>query len=154
MSQACEIPRQNASNAEMQQILASSKTVAVVGLSSNPERDSNRVATYLQQHGFKIFPVNPNESEVLGEKAYSHLSEVPEPVDIVNIFRKPEAVPGIVEEAIAKGAKSIWMQVGIVHNDAADRARAAGLKVVMGRCIMVEHWNQVANRKGSGSERA
>lgn len=145
MSQACEMPQQNASAAEMRQILAESKNVAVVGLSSNPDRDSNRVATYLQQRGYKIIPINPKETEVLGEKAYPSLREAPGPVDIVDIFRKPEAVPEIVEEAISAGAKSIWMQVGIVHNAAADKARAAGLKVVMGRCIMVEHWNRVAN---------
>lgn len=137
--QACEFPRQNATTEEVRRILASARTVAIVGLSDKPERDSHRVAAYLQQAGYRIIPVNPNLSSVLGEKAYPNLRAIPEPVDVVDIFRKPEAVPEIVEDAIAIGARVVWMQDGIVHNAAADRARQAGLTVVMNKCMMREH---------------
>jgi len=139
MSSACEFPRQNATSAEVRDILATARTIAVVGLSDKPARPSYGVAAYLQRHGYRIIPVNPKLTEVLGEKAFPSLSAVPEPVDVVDIFRKPEAVPEIVEEAIAKGAKVIWMQEGIVHNAAAERARAAGLRVVMNKCMLKEH---------------
>lgn len=139
MSGACEMPLTNATPAEVRLILTVGRTVAVVGLSDKPDRDSYRVAAYLKQQGFKIIPVNPKVAEVLGERAYASLRDVREPVDIVDIFRKPEAVPGIVEEAILIGARAVWMQQGIVHNTAADKARQAGLKVVMNKCIMVEH---------------
>ena len=139
MGDACEMPLRNATPAELQLILTAGRTVAVVGLSDKPERDSHRVAAYLQQQGFRIIPINPHVAEVLGEKAYSSLLGVREPVDIVDIFRKPEAVPGVVGEAILIGAKAVWMQKGIVHNTAAEKARQAGLKVVMNKCIMVEH---------------
>lgn len=131
----------NATPEEIRQLLASARTIAIVGLSDKPERDSYRVARYLQEHGYRIVPVNPNVTEVHGQRAFSRLRDVPEPVDIVDIFRKPEAVPEIVEEAIAIGARAVWMQEGIVHNAAAERARAAGLQVVMNRCIMKEHRN-------------
>lgn len=120
-------------------ILASARVIAVVGLSDRPERPSHGVAAYLQAHGYRIVPVNPHVAEVLGEKACARLRDVPQPVDVVNVFRRSEAVPAIVEEAIAIGAKVIWMQEGIVHEAAADRARAAGLQVVMNRCILREH---------------
>ncbi len=136
---ACEFPRQNATTEEVRQILATARTVAVVGLSDKPERDSHRVAAYLQQAGYRVIPVNPNLTAVLGEKAHPHLRAVPERVDVVDIFRKPEAVPEIVEDAIAIGARAVWMQDGIVHNAAAERARAAGLVVVMNKCLMREH---------------
>jgi predicted CoA-binding protein len=139
MSDACEMPLKNATPAEVRQILSLGRTVAVVGLSDKPDRDSHRVAAYLQQQGYRIIPINPLVAEVLGEKAYARLRDVPVPVDIVDIFRKPEAVPGVVEEAIAIGARAVWMQLGIVHNAAADQARLAGLQVVMNKCIMVEH---------------
>ena len=139
MSDACEIPMTNATSDEVRQILASARTVAVVGVSDKPDRDSYQVAAYLRQNGFRIIPINPNVTEVLGEKTYPNLLDVPEPVDIVDIFRKPEAIPGLVEQAIAISAKAVWMQKGIVHNAAAEKARAAGLKVVMDKCLMVEH---------------
>jgi predicted CoA-binding protein len=120
-------------------ILRSSKTIAVVGLSSNRYRASYGVSEYMQTAGYRIIPVNPNESEVLGERVYSSLDEVPEQVDIVNIFRRPEFVPDIVEAAIRKGAHTVWMQEGVVHEDAATRAREAGLSVVMDRCILKEY---------------
>ena len=137
--QACEFPRQNATTEEVRQLLATARTVAVVGLSDKPERDSYCVAAYLQQAGYRVIPVNPNLTTVLGERAYPHLRAIPERVDVVDIFRKPEAVPEIVEDAIAIGARAVWMQDGIVHNAAAERARAAGLVVVMNKCMMREH---------------
>lgn len=139
MSDACEMPRSNATSEEIGEILRTARTIAVVGISDKPDRDSHRVAAYLQQAGYRIVPVNPALREVLGEKAYPSLKEVPEKIDIVDIFRRPEAVPAIVEEALAIGAKVVWMQDGIVHNEAADRARSAGLQVVMSKCLMREH---------------
>ncbi len=120
-------------------MLRQARTVAVVGLSEKPERESYRVAAYMQQAGYRIIPVNPAIANVLGEKSYPTLLEIPEPIDIVNIFRKPEAVPEIVEAAIQIMARAVWMQEGIVHNEAAERARAAGLLVVMNRCLFKEH---------------
>jgi predicted CoA-binding protein len=115
------------------------KTIAVVGLSSDPQSPSHGVAAYLQGHGYHIIPVNPREQEVLGERAYPSLRDVPQPVDVVDIFRRAEAVPGIVEDAIAVGAPMVWMQLGIVNEAAAQRAHAAGLNVVMDHCMRVEH---------------
>lgn len=120
-------------------ILSRYKAVAVVGLSSNPERASNRVARYLKEQGYRIIPVNPRETEVLGEKAYPDLCSVPEPIDVVDIFREPKAVPRVVAQAMYVGAKAVWMQEGIVHQAAADRARRAGMAVVMDHCMMKEH---------------
>ena len=139
MNETCELPLQNATSAEIRDILSAAKIVAVVGLSNKPERDSYGVAAYLQAHGYRIIPVNPNINQVLGERAYPSLEEVPGPVDVVDIFRRPEFVPQIVDQAIARGAKVIWMQEGIAHNDVADKARAAGLRVVMNKCILKEH---------------
>ena len=139
MDSACEMPVSNATSGELRRILRTYKTVAVVGLSDRPDRDSHRVAAYLQQHGYRIVPVNPNVATVLGEPAYPGLRAVPVPVEVVDIFRKPDAVPEIVEDAIAMGARVIWMQEGIAHNAAADRARAAGLEVVMNKCMLKEH---------------
>ena len=127
------------SDQELRSILGEAKTIAVVGLSSKPHRDSHEVAEYLQRKGYRIIPVNPQESEVLGEKSYPDLDSIPEPVDIVDIFRRSEFVPDIVEAAIRKGAKVIWMQEGVIHPAAAERGRAAGLEVVMDRCILKEH---------------
>ena len=121
------------------EILRSAKTIAVVGLSSNHFRVSYGVSEYMQSAGFRIIPVNPNETEVLGEKAYATLEEVPEAVDIVNVFRRSEFVPEVVEAAIRKGAKTVWMQEGVVHEEAAARAREAGLNVIMDRCILKEY---------------
>jgi predicted CoA-binding protein len=120
-------------------ILSQSKTIAVVGLSSNPARPSNEIARYLQQNGYRIIPVNPYETEVLGEKAYPDLAAIPEQVDIVNIFRRPEYVPDIVQQAIAKGVKVVWMQPGTENYDAADAAEAAGIQTVVGMCMRVQH---------------
>lgn len=125
--------------ANIPEILKSSHTIAVVGLSSNPMRPSNGVAAYLQRAGYRVIPVNPNESEVLGEKCYARLEDVPEKIDLVDIFRRPECVPEIVESAIRVGAKTVWMQEGVVNQEAAERARTAGLDVVMDRCTLKEH---------------
>lgn len=121
------------------EILESGRTIAVVGLSSKPFRPSRGVAEYMQSVGYRIVPVNPMETEVLGEKAYARLEDVPFPVDIVNIFRRSEYVPEIVKSAIAVGARAVWMQEGVVHPEAAEAARQAGLRVVMDTCIMKEH---------------
>ena len=121
------------------EILRSAHTIAVVGLSGKRFRPSYGVAEYLQRVGYRIVPVNPHESEVLGEKCYPDLDSIPEPVDIVDIFRRPEHVPEIVEAAIRRGAKVIWMQESVVEEAAAARAEAAGLAVVMDRCILKDH---------------
>jgi uncharacterized protein len=120
------------------EILERYKRIAVVGLSSNTWRASYGVSRFMQTVGYEITPVNPNESAVLGQKAYSTLDEVPDPVEIVNIFRRPEFVPEIVDAAIRRGARVVWMQEGVIHEEAAQRARAAGIEVVMDRCILKE----------------
>ncbi|HXJ17562.1 MAG TPA: CoA-binding protein [Candidatus Polarisedimenticolia bacterium] len=121
------------------EILRTSRTIAVVGLSSRRHRPSYGVAEYMQSVGYRINPVNPRESEVLGQRCYARLEEIPEPVDIVNIFRRSELVPEIVESAVAIGARAVWMQEGVIHHEAAERARRAGLVVVMNSCILKEH---------------
>jgi len=123
----------------IREILEGSKTLAVLGLSSRAARPSHGVAEYMQRKGYRIIPVNPNEESVLGEKAYPSLDDVPEPFDVVVIFRRTEFVPEVVEAAIRKQAKVVWMQEGVIHEQAAERARAAGLTVVMDRCILKEH---------------
>jgi predicted CoA-binding protein len=139
MSNDCEIPQHNATTQEIRDLLHRVRTIAVVGLSDKPERDSYGVAAYLQRHGYRIIPVNPALREVLGEKAYARVQDIPEKVDLVDVFRKPEALPEVVEDALAAKAGALWMQEGIVHNAAAERARAAGLVVVMNKCILKEH---------------
>jgi len=123
----------------IKEILEKYKTIAVVGLSSEPWRASYSVSQYMQEAGYRIIPVNPNETEVLGEKAYPTLDDVPEPFDIVDIFRRPEFVPDIVEAAIRLRAKAIWMQFGVGNQAAAARARAAGLDVFVEQCILQDH---------------
>ena len=115
------------------------KTDAIVGLSSKPESPSYEVGEYLQRHGYRIIPVNPKEQEVFGERAYPSLRDVPVPVDVVDVFRRAEAVPGIVEDAKAIGAPFLWLQLGIVNEDAAREAEAAGMTVVMDHCMHIEH---------------
>jgi uncharacterized protein len=121
------------------EILKTSRTIAIVGLSSRPHRPSYGVAQYLQSAGYHIIPVNPAETEVLGERSYARLEDIPERVDIVDIFRRSEFVPAIVESAIHIGARGVWMQEGVIHAEAAERARRAGLFVVMNTCILKEH---------------
>jgi uncharacterized protein len=120
-------------------LLRESKNIAVVGLSSNPMRASFGVSEYLKSQGYRIVPVNPNETEVLGEKSYASLLDVPGSIDIVDIFRRPEYVPEVVDQAIQKGARCIWMQEGITHSQAAAKAEASGISVVMNLCILKEH---------------
>ena len=121
------------------EILRDCRTIAVVGLSAKRYRPSYGVAEYLQRAGYRIVPVNPHETEILGERCYPDVESVPDPIDIVDIFRRSEYVPEIVEAAIRKGAKVVWMQEGVVHEEAARRAREAGLEVVMDRCILKDH---------------
>ncbi len=121
------------------EILKHGRAIAVVGLSSKPFRPSCGVAQYMQSAGYQIIPVNPKETEVLGEKAYARLEDIPFRVEIVNVFRRSEFVPEIVRSAIAIGARAIWMQEGVLHHAAAEEARQAGLVVVMDACIMKEH---------------
>jgi predicted CoA-binding protein len=121
------------------ELLKSARTIAVVGLSSSRMRPSYGVSEYMQRAGYKIIPVNPNETDVLGQRAVARLEDIREKVDIVDVFRRPEFVPEIVESAIAIGAKAVWLQEGVIHEVAAQRARDAGLFVVMDRCILKEH---------------
>lgn len=130
-------------DADILEMLRESRTIAVVGLSSNPFRASFGVTEYMQGAGYRILPVNPNEKEVLGERAFPSLADalaaVPEGVEMVNVFRQPDEVPQIVEDAIAAGAKYLWLQEGVTHEAAEQRAREAGLKVVSDRCLFKEH---------------
>jgi len=123
----------------IKQILDDCHTIAVVGLSSDPRRPSNDVASYMQRRGYRIIPVNPNETEVLGEKAYPALADVPEKIDLVDIFRRSDAAGQAVDEAIAVGVKAVWLQDGVIDNEAAQRALDAGLLVVMDRCWLRDH---------------
>ncbi|MDQ0189565.1 CoA-binding protein [Alicyclobacillus cycloheptanicus] len=130
---------QNPSNEAIASILKNAKTIAVVGLSDDPSRESYAVSAEMQRRGYKIIPVNPNVQEVLGERAVASLADLPEPVDIVNIFRRSEALPDVVREAVNTSAPVIWAQQGIYNEEAADIARAHGKTMVMDRCIMVMH---------------
>ena len=132
---------------ESEKLLAEAKTIAVVGLSGNRLRTSHGVSEYMQSAGYRIIPVNPNETRVLGERAWPSLDDVPEQVDVVNIFRRSEFVSPIVDAAIRIGAKGVWMQEGVVDEAAAQRARAAGLIVVMDHCILKEHSRIAAARQ-------
>jgi hypothetical protein len=123
----------------MKEILSTAKTVASVGISGNREKVSNSVGAFLMEHGYHLIPVNPTTDEVLGQKSYPDLSSVPEKIDVVQIFRRPEDVPPIVDEAIKVGAKVVWMQEGIVNEEAAKKAREAGLQVVMDACMRATH---------------
>lgn len=135
----CQLPEFNPEDEEIRGILENNRTIAVVGLSANPDKDSHRVARYLKEQGYQIVPVNPKTEEILGQKCYANLKEIPFSVDIVDIFRKIEAIPAVVDEAIATGAKVVWMQLGLAENQSAHKARSAGLQVVMNKCIKIEH---------------
>lgn len=125
--------------AGLRRILAQSRTIAVVGLSANWYRPSYFAAKYMQDHGYRIIPVNPNYDEVLGERCYRSIADIPEPVDIVDCFRRADEMPALAAEAVRKGAKVLWMQLGIRNDDAAAVADAAGLDVVANRCVKIEH---------------
>jgi len=136
----CEFPSVNATSDEIQEIFANTKTIAIMGLSPDPSKASHRVAAYLQAQGFQIIPVYPKEDEILGEKVYRSLSEIPFAVDMVDVFRKPKALLPIAQESIARGdVKCFWGQQGIVNNEAATLAENAGIKVVQNKCTMIEH---------------
>ena len=140
----CEFPTENATSDEVKALLNDVKTIAVIGLSPDTTKASYQVSAYMQAQGYKIFPIYPKEETILGEKVYRSLDEVPDTIDVINVFRKPDAVPAIVEKVKSlKGVKAIWLQKGIVNNEAAADAKAAGLQVVQNKCIMVEHRNMV-----------
>jgi predicted CoA-binding protein len=132
------MPFENPTRERIKSILESARNIAVVGLSDNPERTSHMVAQAMQQRGYRIIPVNPNADTILGEKSYVSLSEIPEPVDIVNVFRRSEHTPPVAEEAVKIGAKVLWLQLGIASDEAARIAQEGGLEVIMDRCIKVE----------------
>ncbi|MBD3797038.1 MAG: CoA-binding protein [Campylobacterales bacterium] len=138
----CEFPTVNSNMDEIKEIFESVQTIAVLGLSPDPSKDSHRVAAYLKEHGYKIIPVYPKEDEILGEKVYRSLKEIPFEVNMVNIFRKPDALDPIADACIERGdVKVFWAQIGIVNNAAAQKARDAGMKVVQSQCAMVDHRN-------------
>jgi len=124
---------------EVIQSMLEARTIAVVGLSDNPDKPSHYVPAYMHQHGYRILPVNPQVESVLGERAYASLADLPEKPDLVNVFRLPKFIPGIVDEMLKLGFKNLWVQQGIIHEEAAAAAEAGGIRVVMDRCIMVEH---------------
>ena len=133
------MPHANPSDQELKALLTSSTTIAMVGASSNPEKASHGVMQKLQRAGYRVIPVNPRESEVLGERSYPSLIDVPERIDIVDVFRRAEDAPAIADDAVTIGAKALWLQIGIVSDEAAARARAGGLIVVMDACIGATH---------------
>jgi predicted CoA-binding protein len=128
----------NTASADIEKVLTLYRTVAIVGASADPQRPSYRVANFLKSEGYHIVPVTPKGGEILGEKVYPDLSSVPVPVEVVDIFRRPEEIPPVVDEAIAIGAKAVWMQEGLINEEAAERARKAGLIVVMDHCMRKE----------------
>lgn len=130
----------------MKDILTSARTIASVGLSANQEKESYWIVSYLKEQGYQIIPVNPTASEILGEKAYPDLESVPEPIDVVQVFRRAEDVPTVVDAAIKVGAKVVWMQEGIVNEEAAQKAREAGLQVVMNACMRMTHRRLIGPR--------
>ncbi|HMF97166.1 MAG TPA: CoA-binding protein [Vicinamibacterales bacterium] len=129
----------NPGDQELRQLLTDAAVIAMVGASSNPEKESHRIMRKLQHAGYRVIPVNPKESEILGERAYASLLDVPERIDIVDVFRRAEDTPAIADEAVTIGAKALWLQVGIVSEAAAERAKRGGLIVVMNRCIGATH---------------
>ena len=129
----------NPNNAEMRELLNEVKTIAVIGLSANESKASHEVAKYLQQNGYKIIPVNPGIDEVLGEKSYPDLKAIPESIDVVDVFRRSEFVPEVADQAIAIGAKILWLQLGVINEESARKAREAGLTVIQDACMLQEH---------------
>ncbi len=136
----CQFPTVNSTTNEIKEILQNTKTIAIVGLSPDTSKDSHKVGKYLQNVGYKVIPIYPKEDEILGEKVYRSLSEVKENIDLVDIFRKSEVVSKIVDEAIARGdVKVIWTQLGVVNNEASEKAKEAGMRVVQNHCTKIEH---------------
>jgi predicted CoA-binding protein len=144
------VPHKNPSNDVLKELLTSAKTIAMVGASSNPDRPSNGIMRKLQNVGYHVIPVNPNETAVLGERAYPSLGEVPERIDIVDVFRRAEFTPAIADDAVKVGARALWLQAGVVNDAAAVKAEAGGLLVVMDACIGVMHAVLQVPRKTSG----
>lgn len=143
----CSFPTITAGKEEMKTIFETVQTIAIIGLSPDESKDSHRVAAYLQKKGYKIIPVYPKEEMILGEKVYRSLADIKEPVDMVNIFRKPEAMDFIVDEAIKRGdVRVVWSQIGIVNDEAARKAKENGMTVVQNRCLMVEHSSMKAGK--------
>jgi hypothetical protein len=132
-------PFRNPDNGAIQKLLESVRRIAVVGLSPKPHRDSNRIAVYLLEHGYEVVPVYPREDEILGQKVYRRVQDIPGSVDLVNVFRRSEVLPAVFDDLLAAGAGAVWTQLGCVDEDGARRALAAGLTVVMNRCVMVDH---------------
>jgi predicted CoA-binding protein len=138
----CEFPTVNSKNEEIKEIFTNTKTIAIAGLSPDTSKASNMVAAYLQNAGFKIVPIYPKEDVILGEKVYRTISEIPFKIDMVDIFRKPDAIAAIVDEVIARGdVDTVWTQLGLVNNKAAEKAKEAGMKVVQNKCTKIEHRN-------------
>ncbi|XPV68046.1 MAG: CoA-binding protein [Halarcobacter sp.] len=138
----CEFPSVNSSSDEIKEIFENTKTIAVIGCSPDPSKASNMVANYLKNAGFKMVPVYPKEEEILGEKVYRSLKEIPFKVDMVDIFRKPDVIGLVVDAAIERGdVDTVWTQLGLVNNEAAKKAEEAGLKVVQNKCTKIEHRN-------------
>jgi uncharacterized protein len=138
----CEFPTVNSKSEEIIEIFKNTKTIAIAGLSPDPSKASNMVAAYLQSAGFKVVPVYPKEDMILGEKVYRTISEIPFKIDMVDIFRKPDAIAEIIDEAISRGdVDTVWTQLGLVNNEAAEKAKEAGLKVVQNKCTKIEHRN-------------
>ena len=138
----CEFPTVNSKSEEIIEIFKNTKTIAIAGLSPDTSKASNMVAAYLQNAGFKIVPIYPKEDTILGEKVYRTISEVPFKIDMVDIFRKPDAIAAIVDEVIARGdVDTVWTQLGLVNNEAAQKAKEAGMKVVQNKCTKIEHRN-------------
>jgi predicted CoA-binding protein len=134
-----QLPDHNTPSDEVAGILEKSKKIAVVGLSPKEERDSHKVAKYLMENGYEIVPVNPGQKEILGQKCYKTLEEIPYPVDVADLFLNPARVPAVIDQAINKGIGVIWMQLGVIHHEAAQKAREAGVTVVMDQCMKQEH---------------
>jgi predicted CoA-binding protein len=145
----CNLPECNPTEDEIRGILSKCKKIAVVGLSPKEERDSHKVAKYLLEQGYDIVPVNPGQREILGKKCYKNLREIPFPVDLVDLFLNPVRVPPIIDEAIDIGAGVIWMQIGVIHKEAAEKATKKGIQVVMDRCMKQEHENLKMNIEAS-----
>jgi len=138
----CEFPTINSNTEELKEIFENTKTIAVIGCSPNEEKASNRVANYLKNAGFKMVPVYPKEHEILGEKVYRSLKEIPFKVDMVDIFRKPDVIAQVVDECIERGdIDTVWTQLGLVNNEAAAKAKEKGMKVVQNKCTKIEHNN-------------
>ncbi|MBI3582044.1 MAG: CoA-binding protein [Nitrospinae bacterium] len=135
----CEVPSLGNDDELARKIVLSYRTVAVVGISEKEDRDSHRVAAYLKNHGFRIVPVNPQRDEVLGEKCYARLAEIPFRVDVVDVFRKPSALPALADEIIAAKPRAAWFQLGVVNNEAAKKIADAGIEVIQNKCIKIEH---------------